>query len=118
MADLPLHPRLAHMLLKAVPLKLTRLALVSQLPSLSERDLLRGPSGWHNADLRLRPDVLHEQHDDMRRCDRRPRRLSASDTHRRLVATTNFRDLLVRIVRRASMRSVCCSHSPIRIVLP
>jgi len=62
MAELPLHPRLAHMLLKAVPLKLTGLAC--ELASLlSERDILRGPSGWRNADLRLRLDVLHGQHD-------------------------------------------------------
>ena len=30
----------------------------------------------------------------------------------------NFRDLPVRIGRAASMRSVCCSHSPIRIASP
>ena len=30
----------------------------------------------------------------------------------------NFHDLPVRIARTASMRLVCCSHSPIRIVLP
>jgi ATP-dependent helicase HrpB len=30
---------------------------------LSERDLLRGPSGWRNADLRLRLDALEQDHD-------------------------------------------------------
>src|SRR6185295_8814114 len=30
---------------------------------LSERDILRGPSGWCNADLRLRLDVIQGQHD-------------------------------------------------------
>jgi ATP-dependent helicase HrpB len=61
MAKLPLHPRLAHMLLKAGPLSLTGLA--SELAALlSERDILRGPSGWHDADLRLRLDILHGAH--------------------------------------------------------
>ena len=58
MAELPLHPRLAHMLLKSGPLNLTGLAC-ELAAALSERDLLRGPPGWHNADLRLRVDVLH-----------------------------------------------------------
>lgn len=58
MAELPLHPRLAHMMLKAVPLNLAGLACdVAAL--LSERDILRGPSGRRHADLRLRLDVLH-----------------------------------------------------------
>jgi ATP-dependent helicase HrpB len=62
MAELPLHPRLAHMLLMAVPLQLGNLAC--ELASLlSERDILRGPSGWRNADLRLRLDILHGQYD-------------------------------------------------------
>lgn len=62
MAELPLHPRLAHMLLKSVPLQLGYLAC-ELAALLSERDILRGPSGWRNADLRLRLDVLHGQHD-------------------------------------------------------
>ena len=62
MAGLPLHPRLAHMLIKADPLKSTSLACeIAAL--LSERDILRGPAGWRNADLRLRLDVLHGQLD-------------------------------------------------------
>ncbi|HJS66397.1 MAG TPA: ATP-dependent helicase HrpB [Nitrospiraceae bacterium] len=62
MAELPLHPRLAHMLLKSVPLQLSHLAC-ELAALLSERDILRGPSGWRNADLRLRVDVLHGQYD-------------------------------------------------------
>ncbi len=62
MAELPLHPRLSHMLLKAGPLHLTNLAC-ELAALLSERDLLRGPPGWHHADLRLRLDVLHGQWD-------------------------------------------------------
>lgn len=42
MAELPLHPRLAHMLLKAVPLQLGNLAC-ELAALLSERDILRGP---------------------------------------------------------------------------
>jgi ATP-dependent helicase HrpB len=62
LAELPLHPRLAHMVLMAVPLQLGNLAC--ELASLlSERDILRGPSGWRNADLRLRLDILHGQYD-------------------------------------------------------
>lgn len=58
MAELALHPRLAHMILKAVPLGLVDLAYdVAAL--LSERDLLRGSPGQRNADLRLRLDALH-----------------------------------------------------------
>jgi ATP-dependent helicase HrpB len=62
MSELPLHPRLSHMLIKAGPLHLTALACdIAAL--LSERDLLRGPSGWRNADLRVRLDVLRGQLD-------------------------------------------------------
>ncbi len=61
-AKLPLHPRLAHMLLKSVPLQLSHLAC-ELAALLSERDILRGPSGRRHADLRLRLDVLHGQYD-------------------------------------------------------
>ena len=58
MADIPLHPRLAHMILKAVPLGLGQCACeVAAL--LGERDILRGPPGWRNTDLRVRLDALH-----------------------------------------------------------
>jgi ATP-dependent helicase HrpB len=60
MADVPLHPRLAHMVLKAVPLGWGQLACeVAAL--LGERDILRGPPAWRNADLRVRLDALHRQ---------------------------------------------------------
>ena len=62
MAELPLHPRLAHMLLRAVPLQLGNLAC-TLAALLSERDILRGSFGQRNADLRLRVDVLRGQHD-------------------------------------------------------
>lgn len=58
MAALALHPRLAHMLLRAAPFGLAEQAC--ELGALlEERDLLRGPPGWRNADLRLRLDALH-----------------------------------------------------------
>ena len=117
MAELPLHPRLAHMLLKSVPLQLTGLACeIAAL--LSERDILRGPSGWRNADLRLRLDVLDGQHDhaasatvDRAACQR-VRRTADS------VATTTSAIFSFESAERASMRSVACSHSPIRIASP
>jgi ATP-dependent RNA helicase HrpB len=62
MAELPLHPRLSHMLLKAIPLQLSGLACeIAAL--LSERDIVRGAAGWRNADLRARLDILHGQRD-------------------------------------------------------
>jgi ATP-dependent helicase HrpB len=62
MAKLPLHPRLAHMLLQAMPLQLSNLAC-TLAALLSERDILRGPFGQRNADLRLRVDILRGQHE-------------------------------------------------------
>ena len=62
MAELPLHPRLAHMLLKAMPLGLMPLAAeIAAL--LSDRDILRGPAARTHADLRLRLDALHGRHE-------------------------------------------------------
>ncbi|WP_134703177.1 ATP-dependent helicase HrpB [Ammoniphilus sp. YIM 78166] len=56
LAESGLHPRLAHMILKAIPVGLGGLACeVAGL--LNERDLLRGVS---DADFRLRLEALHE----------------------------------------------------------
>lgn len=64
MAELPLHPRLAHMMLRAVPLGLADLACeVAAL--LSERDILHGPPERQNADVRVRLDVLRGQYDSI-----------------------------------------------------
>jgi ATP-dependent helicase HrpB len=60
MAELPLHPRLSHMLLKAGPLQLTGLAC-EMAALLSERDIVKRTAGWQNADLRYRLDILHGQ---------------------------------------------------------
>ena len=58
MAAFPVHPRLAHMLLRSRALGTTALACkVAAL--LSERDILRGTSGPIDADLSLRLDALH-----------------------------------------------------------
>lgn len=57
MAELPLHPRLAHMLITAIPLGLADQACeVAAL--LSERDILYGLSAEQNVDVRVRLDVL------------------------------------------------------------
>ncbi len=59
MAEAGLHPRLAHMILKAIPLGMGRLAC-ELAALLSERDLFRaGPGGPRpDADLRLRVEAL------------------------------------------------------------
>jgi len=57
MGELPLHPRLAHMLLRSVPLDCARLAC-DLAALLSERDLLRAPL-VRQTDVRLRLDLLY-----------------------------------------------------------
>jgi len=57
MSELPLHPRLAHMLLRSVPLGCAGLAC-DLAALLTERDLLRAPSA-RETDVRLRLDVMH-----------------------------------------------------------
>ncbi len=57
MARLGVHPRLAHMLLRARALG--SLPLAADLAALlSERDLLRGPEGGRDADIRSRLEIL------------------------------------------------------------
>jgi ATP-dependent helicase HrpB len=64
MAQLPLHPRLAHMLIRAIPLGLAdQVCEVAAL--LSERDILQGPHERQQADLRVRLDVLRDQYDSV-----------------------------------------------------
>lgn len=57
MAALGIHPRLAHMVLRATPLGLGGLAC-DLAALLSERDLLRGNDGPPDPDLRLRVEAL------------------------------------------------------------
>lgn len=57
MTKLPLHPRLAHMILMAVPIGAGALAC-DLAALLSERDIIRFGPGERDADLRLRLDVL------------------------------------------------------------
>ncbi|MFB0841089.1 ATP-dependent helicase HrpB [Paenibacillus oleatilyticus] len=57
MAELGVSPRLAHMMLRAVPLGLGGLAC-ELAALLSDRDLLRSRPGSPNADLRLRVEAL------------------------------------------------------------
>ena len=62
MTELPLHPRLAHMLISAIPLRLADQACeVAAL--LSERDVLHGSSADQNVDVRVRLDVLQGEYD-------------------------------------------------------
>jgi ATP-dependent RNA helicase HrpB len=56
MSDLPLHPRLAHMLLSSIPLECVGLAC-DLAALLSERDILRAPS-VRQRDIRVRLDLL------------------------------------------------------------
>jgi ATP-dependent helicase HrpB len=58
MVELPLHPRLAHMVLRAQPLGLEWVAC-ELAALLSERDFLKAQPGERNMDLRVRVDVLH-----------------------------------------------------------
>ncbi|GAB1722985.1 MAG: ATP-dependent RNA helicase HrpB [Nitrospira sp.] len=58
LAHVTVHPRLAHMMVAAVPLGLGSLAC-DLAALLSERDILQGGPGWRNADLRLRIEALH-----------------------------------------------------------
>ena len=65
MATLPLHPRLAHMLLKARPLGLAGLACdVAAL--VAERDILRGPPHERSCDFSLRLEALQAHRRDGR----------------------------------------------------
>jgi ATP-dependent helicase HrpB len=57
LAEMALHPRLAHMILKAVPIGHGALACdIAAL--LGERDVLQGPSGWRNTELRIRLEAV------------------------------------------------------------
>jgi ATP-dependent RNA helicase HrpB len=58
MAALGVHPRLAHMVLRAAPLGHGRLA-VEMAALLSEHDPLRAASGARDPDVRARIDLLH-----------------------------------------------------------
>lgn len=57
MAEIALHPRLAHMILQAIPMGQGGVAC-ELAALLSERDLFRGATTTPNADLRLRLDAL------------------------------------------------------------
>jgi ATP-dependent helicase HrpB len=94
MATLGVHPRLAHMLLRAR--ELNALSLAADFAALlSERDLLRGASGARDADVRTRVDLF--------RGDRAPpgvdwgafqrARKTARDLYRRLSAGRDSRQV-------------------------
>src|SRR5262245_23192594 len=62
MAELPLHPRLSHMVLKSVSIHRTDIAC-DLAALLSERDPVHGMAGARQSDLRLRLDLLHGDRD-------------------------------------------------------
>jgi ATP-dependent helicase HrpB len=58
LAEIALHPRLAHMIMSAM--SLGQGAMACDLAALlGERDVLQGPTGWRHADLRIRMEALH-----------------------------------------------------------
>lgn len=64
MAELPLHPRLSHMLIRSRPLGLADLAC-ELAALLSERDIFQGLRDHQNPDLRIRVDLLHGESDSV-----------------------------------------------------
>jgi ATP-dependent helicase HrpB len=57
LVEMALHPRLAHMILKA--LQIGQGALACDLAALlGEREVLQGPPGWRNTDLRIRLEAV------------------------------------------------------------
>ena len=56
MATLPVHPRLAHMMLAAAPDALDRATAIAAL--LGDRDIVRGERGGENADITVRVDAM------------------------------------------------------------
>ncbi len=64
MAEFPLHPRLSHMLLRAVPMHCAGLAC-DLAALLGERDPLRGPSSAKHVDFRSRVDLLRGERDQL-----------------------------------------------------
>ncbi|MDR4480834.1 MAG: ATP-dependent helicase HrpB [Nitrospira sp.] len=64
LAHVTVHPRLAHMIITAVPLGLGSLAC-DLAALLSERDILQGGPGWRNADLRIRVEALRGTRDHL-----------------------------------------------------
>ncbi len=95
MSLLPVHPRLAHLILRAEEKGLTDLAcLLSSL--LEERDILRGERARRDPDLALRVDVL-------RRFKQDGYRSLPSDADRNSVARVmEGTDRLLRVARKAS----------------
>lgn len=65
MTELPLHPRLAHMILRAVPYRLGHQAC-ELAALLNERDIVRGSLGKETVDLRIRLDIVQGQQDSIR----------------------------------------------------
>ncbi len=82
MAALPLHPRLAHMLVKAETMGLAGLAC-DVAAILTERDLLRGPAAQRDCDFGVRLEALQahrrDGRDGARRFDADPNACAAAE---------------------------------------
>ncbi len=91
MASLPMHPRLARMVVDAQPMGLGSLACVVAT-LVDERDLFRGPPDTLPADLALRVDVLtgRHRHDAAHRGDVDRLRERARDVGRRAGVQLDF----------------------------
>jgi ATP-dependent helicase HrpB len=92
MAGLAVHPRLAHMLLRARELGAGPLA-ADLAALLSERDLLRGLSGGRDADIRTRLEILRGES-----------RASDADRVALQAARAQSRDLMRQLERAAGPR--------------
>lgn len=64
LAHVTVHPRLAHMMVTAIPLGWGTWAC-DLAALLSERDILQGGPGWRNADLRVRFEALRGSRDQL-----------------------------------------------------
>jgi ATP-dependent helicase HrpB len=82
MASLPMHPRLAHMVLASIPLKLGAVGC-SIAALLADRDILRGEAGAPDADIRLRLELMAGDRGDSRSSvDREGVRRALAESHR------------------------------------
>ena len=79
-ARLPVHPRLAHMIVRAIPLHMA-LTACRVAATLGERDMLRGDAARPEADLRTRLDLLTRTTHDARADHATLRRIRTEAEH-------------------------------------
>ncbi len=93
MADLPFHPRLAHMMLRGREIGLGSLAC-ELAALLSERDIFRSDGAPADADLRLRLEVLRDLERDGVRGQGRGRRLDEGTVRRVLEESRRWKKMM------------------------